>query len=347
MSQEASFEKASLNAQQTIALLEDRQIRKIPQNYTIWYEYLSDENPEIREAVNRLMKENGKFNEIVAKQIYDEFFSHEKEGRAIRETNLLVQQSMEAVLQEIRSSSSGLTNYGDTLENLAGNASSLSAKDFEKTVRMVISETRDMSERSQHLNENLTKASSEIEDLKNRLMKVEQESLTDTLTGIANRKKFDSELIKAAQEAKRSRTKLCLVMSDIDHFKNFNDTHGHIFGDQVLKLVAHTLDSSVNKYSLAARYGGEEFGIILPRTDIKEAIVIADKLRKNVSSKKLVKRSSGDDVGKITMSFGVAQFDFDEDPVTLIGRADNALYLAKDAGRDQVRYAAPQLARVG
>lgn len=347
MRPDIGFKKASLNAQQTMALLEDRKIRKVPQNFTIWYEYLSDGNPEIREAVNRLMKENGKFNENVAKQIYDEFFSHEKEGRAIRETNLLVQQSMEAVLQEIRSSSTGLTDYGNALENLAGNASSLSATDFEKTVRMVVDETRDMSERSQHLNESLTKASSEIEDLKNRLMKVEQESLTDTLTGIANRKKFDSELTRAAQDAKNNRSKLCLVMSDIDHFKKFNDTHGHIFGDQVLKLVAHTLDSGLNEYSLAARYGGEEFGIILPKTQIEDAINIADTLRKNVSSKKLVKRSTGDDVGKITMSFGVAQFNFDEDPMDLIERADNALYLAKDAGRDQVKHEASHLAQTG
>ncbi len=115
MQKEDSFKKASLNAHQTMALLEDRKIRKVPQNYTIWYEYISDENPAIKEAVNRLILENGKFNDEVAKQIYDQFFSHEKEGRAIRETNLLVQQSMEAVLQEIRSSSTGLSEYSAQL----------------------------------------------------------------------------------------------------------------------------------------------------------------------------------------------------------------------------------------
>ncbi len=347
MFKDDSFKKASLNAHQTMALLEDRKIRKVPQNYTIWYEYLSDENPEIKEAVNRLMLEKGKFNDEVAKQIYDEFFSHEKEGRAIRETNLLVQQSMEAVLQEIKASSSGLADYGDKLEDFAGKANALSATDFKKTVNTIIDETRNISKRSQHLNESLTRASGEIDDLKKRLEAVEQEALTDTLTGIANRKKFDKELAQAAKNAANTNTKLCLVMSDIDHFKKFNDNHGHLFGDQVLKLVANTLNTNAGKYALAARYGGEEFAIILPQTAITNAIQIANKLRESVSSKKLVKRNTGDDVGKITMSFGVAQFDYKEDPLALIARADDALYLAKESGRDQVKYDMPEFARVG
>ncbi|MEH6402044.1 MAG: GGDEF domain-containing protein [Sneathiella sp.] len=346
MCKEDGFKFASLNAQKTMALLEDRNIRKVPQNYMIWYEYLSETNPEIREAVNRLMLQKGKFSDEVAKQIYDEFFSHTKEGNTIRETNRLVQQSMEAVLREIRSSSTGLTDYGDRLENFADTAEDLSALDFQKMTRNILFETREMAVRSESLNANLTKASSEIEDLKRRLVDVEQESLTDTLTGIANRKKFDKELARATQDSIQSNNKLCLVMSDIDFFKNFNDTHGHVFGDQVLKLVANTLNEGAGENAVAARYGGEEFGIILPNTTIENAYNLADRLRKNVSSKRLVKRSTGDEVGKITMSFGVAQFDLSEDPLALIARADDALYDAKESGRNQVKMDTQQVAQM-
>ncbi|MEP4151672.1 MAG: diguanylate cyclase [Lentilitoribacter sp.] len=345
MRKDDSFKKASLNAHKTMALLEDRQIRKVPQNYTIWYEYLSEENPAVKEAVNRLMHEKGKFNDDVAKQIYNEFFSHEREGKAIRETNRLVQKSMEAVLRELRASSSGLSDYSDKLEDFADNVGGLTEEDFQETVRQVIGETRDMSQRSQHLNESLNKATAEIDDLRKRLESVEQEVLTDPLTGIANRKRFDEELLQATKNAIKNKTKLCLVMSDIDHFKKFNDTHGHLFGDQVLKLVANTLSTGVEKSAVTARYGGEEFGIILPGTAITHAIQIANRLRESVSSKKLVKRTTGDDVGKITMSFGVAQFNYDEDPMVLVSRADTALYDAKEAGRDQVKYEMPQFAR--
>jgi len=343
---EDGFKVASLNAQKTMALLEDRNIRKVPQNYTIWYEYLSDNNPEIREAVNRLMLQKGKFSDEVAKQIYNEFFSHEKEGRTIRETNRLVQQSMEAVLREIRSSTSGLEDYGDKLENFADNAEDLNVHDLQKMTRNILFETREMAVRSEDLNTSLTKASSEIEDLKRRLKDVEQESLTDTLTGIANRKKFDNELAKATQDSIKSNENLCLVMSDIDFFKRFNDTHGHVFGDQVLKLVANTLHKGAGDDGLTARYGGEEFGIILPNTSIEKAFKLANRLRENVSSKRLVKRNSGDEVGKITMSFGIAQFDLNEDPLALIARADDALYNAKESGRNQVKIEAQKIPHV-
>jgi len=342
---EDSFKKASLNALKTISLLEDRHIRKTPQNYTIWYEYLSEDNPAIIETVNRLIHENGRFSEEVANQIFNEFFSHEKEGKAIRETNRLVQKSMEAVLREIRASSTGLTDYGNKLENFADNAGDMEAQAFQNMVEQIIGETREMSKKSQHLNDSLTAASEEIDRLKSRLSDIEYENLTDPLTGISNRKHFDQQLEKARNEAIENESKLCLVMSDIDHFKKFNDTHGHVFGDQVLKLVASTLKSGVQKSALAARYGGEEFGIILPGVSISNAIQIANTLRESVSSKKLVKRNTGDDVGRITMSFGIAQFDLNEDMTDLVARADSALYEAKEAGRDQVKFQMPELSR--
>nr|WP_240969598.1 GGDEF domain-containing protein [Sneathiella limimaris] len=201
-----------------------------------------------------------------------------------------------------------------------------------------------MASQSQHLNENLKKASDEIEDLKKRLELVENESLTDPLTQIANRKKFDIELMNAISSAQAENNKLCLVMSDIDHFKKFNDTHGHLFGDQVLKLVARILENNMRGGALAARYGGEEFGLILPKTSLSAAFQLSDKIRKTVSSKSLVNRNTGDEVGKITMSFGIAQYTPGENVDAFIERADAVLYSAKENGRDQVRMETQEMA---
>ncbi len=337
MHKDDSFEKASLNAQKTMALLEDRKIKSIPQNFTIWYEYLSGENPAINELVNRLISEQGKFTESVAKQIYNEFFSHEKESKQIRETNRLMQQSMETLLREIRCSSNGLANYEETLESFAGSAEDQDINAMQQMVARVISETRQMSAQSKILNDSLNQASAEIDILREKLETVEHENLTDPLTGIANRKRFDMVLEEYSERSKNSSTGMCLVMSDIDHFKKFNDDHGHLFGDQVLKLVAQTLHNGIDELGIAARYGGEEFGIILPETNINKAIRLADELRESVSSKKLVKRNTGTNVGKITMSFGVAQFDPGETLDSFVSRADKALYSAKAAGRNQVK----------
>jgi diguanylate cyclase len=160
--------------------------------------------------------------------------------------------------------------------------------------------------------------------------------MTDGLTGLANRKAFDSEFDRLFQDATRSKASFTLLMLDIDHFKAFNDNFGHQVGDQVLRLVARTLKDSIKGKDFAARYGGEEFSIILPDTDLAGAIIVGNALRKAVASKDVINRSTGKTLGRITMSVGVAQFDGDRTPEDLIERADSALYIAKHNGRNQV-----------
>jgi diguanylate cyclase len=125
-------------------------------------------------------------------------------------------------------------------------------------------------------------------------------------------------------------------MMDIDHFKAFNDNYGHQTGDQVLRLVAVTLKSNIKGRDHAARYGGEEFAAILPDTDVRGARLIAEKIRKAVHAKELLKRSTNQKLGRITVSIGAAQVQREESLHELIERADACLYAAKRAGRNRV-----------
>jgi diguanylate cyclase len=133
-------------------------------------------------------------------------------------------------------------------------------------------------------------------------------------------------------------------MVDIDHFKSFNDNFGHQIGDQVLRLVARTLIEGVKGKDVAARYGGEEFVILLPDTTLPAGVAVGNSLRKAVATKDVINRSSGEKLGRITMSVGVAEFTPGEKITDLIERADAALYTAKHNGRNQVA-AAPTPAR--
>lgn len=125
-------------------------------------------------------------------------------------------------------------------------------------------------------------------------------------------------------------------MMDIDHFKTFNDAYGHQTGDFVLKLVAKELTRSLKHKDIVARYGGEEFAIILPNTSLRPAVIVADNVRRAVADKKVVKRSTGEDLGHVRVSAGVAEFRLDETMAMLIDRADACLYEAKGLGRDCV-----------
>jgi diguanylate cyclase len=125
-------------------------------------------------------------------------------------------------------------------------------------------------------------------------------------------------------------------MTDIDHFKNFNDTWGHLTGDQVLRLVAMSLKQNVKGQDIAARYGGEEFAVILPNTVLRSALTVADHIRRAVMSKELMKRSTGQNLGRVTISLGCATARKGDTVQSLIARADACLYAAKRNGRNRV-----------
>src|SRR6202011_5642207 len=122
----------------------------------------------------------------------------------------------------------------------------------------------------------------------------------------------------------------------VDNFKAFNDKFGHLTGDQVLRLVAMSMEHNVKGRDIAARYGGEEFAIALPQTTLASAIAVADHIRRAVMNKELMKRSSGERLGRVTISIGVALLRPTDTPQSLLERADKCLYAAKHNGRNQV-----------
>lgn len=168
---------------------------------------------------------------------------------------------------------------------------------------------------------------------------LETAAITDSLTGLHNRRHFDRMLAQECLRAERFGQPLALVLCDIDHFKKFNDTYGHQNGDRVLKAVSEALRDAVRQVDVVCRYGGEEFAVILPNCDREQAVEAAERLRQTMAA--LAVRLADGQTVAISGSFGVAiQSDQDSDPETLIRRADDALYDSKRHGRDRVTLAA-------
>lgn len=164
--------------------------------------------------------------------------------------------------------------------------------------------------------------------------RLEARSLTDKLTGVANRAGFDQRLHEEIERCKRYGSPLSLLMLDVDHFKNYNDTHGHLAGDEALVAAAKAMQNVCRPVDLIARYGGEEFAVILPTTEREGAVHTAERLRKEIAATPVPS-------GTITVSIGVSTLDAaTKTPRQLIHEADRALYEAKGAGRNQVIHAA-------
>jgi diguanylate cyclase (GGDEF)-like protein len=164
-------------------------------------------------------------------------------------------------------------------------------------------------------------------------------SSLDGLTGVANRRRFDEVLEQEWRRALRNKTPLSLIFIDIDFFKVYNDTYGHLMGDECLKQIAKTLSGILNRPGdLVARYGGEEFVVLLPETDTSGAITIAETLRTKVEEMKIPHLKS-ECSNYVTISLGVATAipSHDSSASWLIDKADKALYQAKQEGRNQLR----------
>jgi len=188
------------------------------------------------------------------------------------------------------------------------------------TTHMELKKSRDMLEQK---NKELTEAYGKIEHL----------ALTDTLTGIPNRRNLTNLMGKEASRSRRNGTTFSMVMCDIDFFKKVNDTYGHDTGDYVLCLVASTIQENLRRQDVVGRWGGEEFLIMLPETKMEDATGVAEKLRGAIENQEMV---FGEYKFNVTMTFGVSVFESELGIEKSIKKADDALYEGKQSGRNKV-----------
>jgi diguanylate cyclase len=228
----------------------------------------------------------------------------------------------------------------DFSQSLVGAQEQMSSTGDREQLRFIVETlvraTRQVEQANQTLQKRLVDSREEINVLQENLEVVRTESLTDPLTTLANRKYFEDSIKRLMDEAEATETALSVVLTDIDHFKKFNDTYGHLTGDQVLRLVAIALKQNVKGQDVAARYGGEEFVVLLPKTALMAAVTVADHIRRAVMGKELMRRSTGEALGRVTISLGVAAWRKGDTVGTLLERADACLYAAKRAGRNCV-----------
>jgi diguanylate cyclase len=322
-----------------IALGQIRALRQpaSPRHFEIWYTYATGYNPSLNQMINETLARHGTLRETDIEHIYETYISPSRFTERIDRVGSQVMDEIEQVMAMIGVAAGTASSY---TQNLANVSQTLGVDTDDSTVRTIVESlvtaTKEMEQNNHALEARLSASKQEIDQLQEHLETVRTESLTDPLTALANRKSFDDALLRAIGEARSRNEHLSLLLTDVDHFKKFNDTFGHLTGDQVLRLVAMSVKQNVKGQDIAARYGGEEFAILLPNTLLHSAITVADHIRRAVMAKELMKRSTGEHLGRVTISVGVASLRPDDTPQTLIERADTCLYAAKRAGRNQV-----------
>jgi diguanylate cyclase len=322
-----------------IALGQIRSLRQsaVPRNYEIWYVYATGYNPPLNKIINETLARNGRLTEADLEQIYETYLSQIKTTDRIDKVGARVIGEIDDVMNLITEALAMSARYDDSLSGASRKLEVAQSREQVKTVvGSLMKSTREMRDTNKALEDRLTLSKSEISNLQQSLEAIRAESLTDPLTGLGNRKYFDRSIDSAVQNALASGEPLSLLMFDIDHFKSFNDSYGHLTGDQVLRLVGMSLRQTIKGQDITARYGGEEFAVVLPNTALRQALTVADHIRRAVMAKELKKKSTGEILGRVTISVGVAMLKPDDDTDSLIERADACLYAAKRNGRNRV-----------
>jgi diguanylate cyclase len=280
---------------------------------------------------------NGRLSEADLDQIYETYLSQIKTSDRIDKVGARVIGEIDDVMKLITEALNMSASYDATLGGASQKLSTAQDRDqIKAVVNQLVKSTREMRDTNKALETCLSVSKTEISNLQHSLEAIRAESLTDPLTGLGNRKYFDRSIEVAVQAALASGEPLSLLMFDIDHFKSFNDSYGHLTGDQVLRLVAMSLKQTIKGQDITARYGGEEFAVVLPNTGLRQALTVADHIRRAVMAKELKKKSTGEILGRVTISVGVSMLKPDDDTDSLIERADACLYAAKRNGRNRV-----------
>jgi len=324
-------------AQEVLDLMRLHGVAPTDSNYQVWLSYRLSAHLPLREALDARIATGEPFNEDFNTEIHERFFTGVGASAQIVLAGERIARDLGQVVSFLKAAEEKSGDYGRTLESAATDLNrGLAPDQIRQIVSSLAAATLDMANHNQMLTEQLQKSTREAETLRKSLETVRVESLTDSLTGLANRRMFDETLRMRLTEARAQNLDLCLLLVDIDHFKRFNDTWGHHTGDQILRFLASALQAHARPDYLVARHGGEEFAMIMPRASMKLASQTADALRTAIQTKRLRRRSTNEDLGQVTVSIGVARLQPGDTPQGLVERADACLYASKRNGRNQV-----------
>lgn len=305
-----------------------------PVHFTLLYELASQTDPDFASELKNLI-ENHQYTDESVKPLYRSLL------KRILSQHIPTQDVSALINQVLSHLEAWSKNSGSLQQVLEQNVSCLKACETKDEMLSCIEQTilpsiQQISEGTKSLHKQMHDSATVIKRLKQELEEATSLAKTDTLTGIPNRRGFNELIAKRITDAKTKGKTFAMLLLDLDFFKKINDQYGHLVGDSVLRYVARTLQAQTKGQDAIARLGGEEFVILLSEISYHNALKIAEKIRNHISQKSLMVKDHSLPL-KFTISAGVAMYQMGETADQLFERADRALYLAKQSGRNLTR----------
>lgn len=307
-----------------------------PANYELWLHYAANPASPLATEIDRIAAAGEPFTEGACDRLTTRFLPKVQTEDHLREAGDQLFRELDTVSKAIQAAHLSSEAYGDVLAGAGDRLEKADPASLRKLVSGLADATRQAEHQNKMLQRRLTESTSEVAKLRDNLAEVRRDAATDALTGLGNRKAFDSVLSAALEQGQMRKQPVALAVLDIDHFKRFNDNWGHQTGDQVLRYVASVLGKAATGQRFAARYGGEEFALICPGETAAAVQAVLQDVLDEVGARNLRRRSTNEELGSVTVSAGLAEVRTQETAHDLVERADAALYASKRNGRNRI-----------
>lgn len=309
-----------------------------PITFTVWYEQSAGINPRLSAAVEPLEATKALFDDAEVERLYGEYIAPVKEAD-VKQMTANLQRVITGLADSASVKGERAGACGEQLGGLTEAPRSNDASRLGHELEEALAGTAEMKSSAEALQQQVAVSRGEIDTLRLALDRARREAVRDALTGTLNRKRFDLQLTSMLVQPPALGKDHCLVLLDLDHFKQVNDQHGHVVGDRVIQAAGEILRISfTDELHSTTRYGGEEFAILVPDSTPDSTHELAEKVRLRTKAMKIRRREGQDILLTVTLSAGIAATRNGDNATTFIATADDALYQSKRSERDQVTH---------
>jgi len=309
-----------------------------PHAYEVWYAYAAGDQPGLRNRVKRELDKAQVVDLDTIERIYQEHFLERRLSNGMTKIGADLDSGLRGTVATLRDGIATTQRFLEALQGARDRVAGLTnISDAERSVNELLDLARVQASQSALVSDDLVRVRAQVMEMQDELQRLRERAYLDHLTQIPNRLYMEEAMAREIIIARSTGSQLCFAMADLDHFKRVNDTCGHIIGDAVLQHVAKMLTRSLKGQDTLARFGGEEFAVILPRTELANAVRVVDKIRNELAETDFVLSREGRTVGRISVSIGVTEVRPQDTVATVIRRADKLLYGAKELGRNRVQ----------
>ena len=308
-----------------------------PLTYAVWYEYVLQGDSQLCERLAEVVASGARLGSVATEELHARYLVARRQ-QVVNQAHATILQALDTMSAAIGDAHQNTGRFAGHLRDFsaAGNQQPLEPQAFNQSVLMIAQQARQSSEELARVQARLEESEAQVKRMSEDLEQIRSEVYVDALSGLFNRRRFDTALDSLVTHALAEHEPLSLLLVDIDHFKAVNDAHGHVFGDQVIRSVSQAIKASVKGRDVAARYGGDEFAILLPETAAPGATTVAEYIRRIIERRRVSDFAGEVEPLSVTISVGLATLASSDSAHDLLRRADKALYQAKRDGRNQV-----------